>query len=522
MQDPQHQSASRRGLGRRDWMRLGAGVATATSLPSLSRPARAQGSTLTIAYPAAPAGWDPNSGPQATSPGNQTLFRSVYEPYFSQRPDLSLAPGVIERFGWTEDRGGISLTLRAGVTWQDGKPVTPEDIAWNLRRLADPATGGPMQSVFASNKDIRVEGATIHFKVEPWRANMLERLSFISCYLIPPHYYESVGAAGFERAPMGCGPYRFDHYERGSFLRLKAFPGHWAGAPAFDTVIYKFLPDNAARIAEVERGGADVAVDVSYEEYDRLRQRQGLAGNCSPIADVALMFINNDGPFKDPNVRRAAAMAVDKQAIVQRLHRGYAKALDTLLAPEYKGYDAGITAPHDPARAAALLAQSGFSPANPVQLTVQTTRGYKPKDYETVQAIVQMWRRVGINASIEVYEIAKHFELRTQHRLAPAAFYDWGNATADPESSLGTALLSSSPHSSWKGGELDAGLTALFSEHDEAKRLAGYQALNRRVAEEAFILPLYQLYQPIIHRADLEFTAHRAGFVMPTQFRRAG
>ena len=69
-----------------------------------------------------------------------------------------------------------------------------------------------------------------------------------------------------------------------------------------------------------------------------------------------------------------------------------------------------------------LLAKSGFSVAHPVKFTVQTTRGYLPKDYETVQAIVGMWRNVGIDANIEVYEIAKHFELRMTHKLAAAAF----------------------------------------------------------------------------------------------------
>ena len=114
---------------------------------------------------------------------------------------------------------------------------------------------------------------------------------------------------------------------------------------------------------------------------------------------------------------------------------------------------------------------------------MQTTRGFKPKDFETVQAIVEMWRRVGIKANIEVYEIAKHFELRTQHKLAPAAFYNWGNSTADPESSLGSAMFSKSPHTSWKGGEVDAALSALFIEKDEAKRMLGYRAANRTIAE---------------------------------------
>jgi len=67
-----------------------------------------------------------------------------------------------------------------------------------------------------------------------------------------------------------------------------------------------------------------------------------------------------------------------------------------------------------------------------------------------------MWRKVGIEADIEVYEIAKHFELRTSHKLAPLAFYNWGNAIGDPSTSTGHAMFGPSPHSSWKSDDLDA------------------------------------------------------------------
>ena len=68
-----------------------------------------------------------------------------------------------------------------------------------------------------------------------------------------------------------------------------------------------------------------------------------------------------------------------------------------------------------------------------------------------IQAIVGMWRKVGIDANIEVYEIAKHYELRAADKLAPAAFYNWGNAIGDPSTSTGFAMFGPSPHSVWNG-----------------------------------------------------------------------
>jgi peptide/nickel transport system substrate-binding protein len=514
-------------MKRREFLRAAAGGA-ALGVPALqallwSTEARARiGSTLTIAYNAAPPAWNPNAGSNAVSPGLSSIFRSIYDPYIVQREDLSLAPGICDEFAWNADKSAIRLRVRKGASWHDGRPVTPQDVAWNLTRLTDAKSGNPLQAIFSSMKHIRVRGDEVSFEVNPWRANMLERLTFLACYLLPPHYYEKVGKDGFEKNPMGSGPYLFEQFERGSFLRLKANKAYWGGAPAFETVIFKFATDSASRIAEIERGSSDLTLDMPWEEFDRLRKKPGLVGEASPVTDIAMIFINNVGPMADRNVRRAAVHAINKKLIVERLHRGYAKAIDTLLAPQYKGYDPSIVTPYDPRLAAELLGRSGWSKDKPIEFTVQTTRGYKPKDYETVQAIVEMWRRVGIKANIEVYEIAKHFELRTRHQLAPAAFYNWGNSTADPESSLGSAMLSTSPHSSWKGGELDADLHALFIQKDEAKRLAGYRKLNARIAEEAYVLPLFQFYQPVVWKSSLTFKPHLAGFVLPQAVHRAG
>ena len=137
--------------------------------------------------------------------------------------------------------------------------------------------------------------------------------------------------------------------------------------------------------------------------------------------------------MKDKNVRQAAVMSVDKKLLVDRLLRGYGLPIDTLETPEYEAFDPSIKVEYNPEKAVELLKASGYSTENPVKFTIQTTRGFKPKDYEMIQAIVGMWRKVGIEANIEVYEIAKHYELRAADQLAPAAFYNWGNSIGDPD-----------------------------------------------------------------------------------------
>ena len=198
-----------------------------------------------------------------------------------------------------------------------------------------------------------------------------------------------------------------------------------------------------------------------------------------------MIFLNDVEPMLDKNVRLAANYAIDKKAIVDRLLRGYGVPIDTLEAPEYVAFDPAIKVPYDPAKATELLAESGFSPENPVKFTIQTTRGFKPKDYEMIQAIVGMWRKVGIEATIEVYEIAKHYELRAGDQLAPAAFYNWGNSIGDPSTSTGFAMFGPSPHSVWDGEDLDDMIGPSGARRTRPKRIAGWKAVDRRSPRRA-------------------------------------
>jgi peptide/nickel transport system substrate-binding protein len=211
----------------------------------------------------------------------------------------------------------------------------------------------------------------------------------------------------------------------------------------------------------------------------------------------------------------AAAISIDKAAIVSRLLKGYGVAIDTLEAPDYAAFDPSIKVKYDPDQAVKLLAASGYSTAKPAKFTIQTTRGFKPKDYEMIQAIVGMWRKVGIEATIEVYEIAKHYELRAGHKLAPMAFYNWGNAIGDPATSTGFAMFSHSPHSGWKSDDVDAMIGPLWGEKDEAKRIAGFKAVDKYIAEQAYVIPLVQYAQPIIFKSSLKVTPNATGALQP-------
>jgi len=499
---------------RRQTLALGAGGLIAGLIGPQGR-AHAASDTLTIAYNVNLPSFDPTVGPSAVNPTIQAIYRSVFDQFIGQKPNLAFEPGVLTAWGWNDDKTKIWMDVRPGVTWHDGTPFTPEDIVWSLQRAGKKETGNPIQFVWVGIDNFKVDGNRITADMKQFDPTIFKWMAFLTGYVLPKAYYEKVGADGFEKKPIGTGPYMVDSYQGNAFLRLKANPKYWGGKPAFDTVVFKFVTDATSRVAEIESGSSDLTLEIPYEEYDRLKAKKGLAGVATPISDIALIFINNEGKL-DKNVRLAANYAIDKQAIVQRLLRGYGVPIDTLEAPEYEVYDPSIKIGFDPDKAAKLMQEAGHSPQKPFKTTLQTTRGFKPKDYEMIQAIVGMWRKVGIEADIEVYEIAKHFELRTSHKLAPLAFYNWGNAIGDPSTSTGHAMFGPSPHSSWKSADLDAMLGPLWGEKDEAKRVAGYKAVDRYIAENGYVIPLLQYVQPIVYKDDLKVTPNVSGAMQPT------
>jgi len=501
----------------------GAGALSATSLAGLlnGQGAYAQsGKTLTIAYNTSLPALDPTNSAKTSSPAVQSIFKAIFDPYIDQNPDLSFRPGALTKWDWNKDKTAIELTLRKGMLWHDGTPVTTDDLVWSLARAGDEKNGNPMQFMWRKLGACKASGDTVVVEVKEFEPALLKWLGFLTAYIMPKNAFTaSGGGAGWDARPVGSGPYVVEKFERDAHIRLKAFPKYWGRKPAFETVVFKFVPDPASRVAEIESGAADMTLEVPYEEYDRLIAKPGLTGAAYPMSDIGILFITDREPMLDRNVRLAAAHAIDKKAIVAQLLRGYGRPLDTLQAPEYAAYDASIKVKYDPGLAMKLLAKSGFSASKPVKFTVQTTRGYKPKDYETVAAVVAMWKKVGIEASIEVLDVARHFDQQLQHALAPASFYNWGNSIGDPSTSTGFAFIG--PFAVWRSPDVEKMVGPLFVERDETKRIAGYKAVDRYLAEQGYVIPLLQYYQPVVHKKTIAFTPHGAGTIAPQSIKPA-
>ncbi len=497
--------------------------------------------TLTIAYGAKLSSWDPTTGLSSLNPAIQSFYKSVFDSFIGQSPDRSLRPGILIDWGWSEDRSKIQMTVRKDALWHDGSPVTADDVVWSLERAGNSAGGNPMHFIWSKITNFSVSGNTVTADVSEYDPTIFKWMVHLTGYILPKHAYTRLGADAWERTPIGSGPYMVDKYERNNSFSLKAFPQYWGPKPEFKTVLIKMIPDAQARVIALENGSCDLAVGLPFDDFNRVIGNPSLSGNAYPVTDLGLIFITNkDAVMKDRNVRLAMHHAINKQKLIDELMLGYGRPMESLQVPGYDSYDPSIgfgrpmdsfqvplfdaydpsiKTDFDPYRARNFLSKSGYSRSKPVALTIQTTQGYRPQDYEMVKMITEMWREVGIEANIQIHSETEHLRLRAKHELASASFFNWSNSTGDPFMSTGLAMLSNSPDSAFKSAELDRLIVPLLKESDERKRIRGYQKIDRYIADEGMIIPLLQFFQTVAHTQDLHFTPHSGGEVLPQEIR---
>jgi len=322
-------------------------------------------------------------------------------------------------------------------------------------------------------------------------------------------------AAGLRKGADRHRPVLVDAYEGNAYLRLKANPKYWGGKPAFETVVFKFVPDATSRVAEIESGSSDVTLEVPYEEFDRLRGKAGLKGEITPISDIAQIFITNGGVMDDKNVRLALIHAVDKEAIVKRLLRGYGVPIATLEAPEYAAFDPSIKVAYDPLWRRSSCGERLFQGKagqvhhpNDARFQAEGLRD-RPGDRRDVAQCRHRGRH---------RDLRNRQALRTAHvaQAGAGGVLQLGNAIGDPTCSTGFAMFSKSPHSAWHSDDLDAKIGPLWGEKDEKKRIDGWKAVDRYIAEQGYILPLLQYAQPVLYKSDLKVTPNVSGALQPT------
>jgi peptide/nickel transport system substrate-binding protein len=260
---------------------------------------------------------------------------------------------------------------------------------------------------------------------------------------------------------------------------------------------------------------------VPVREAERFKNDPNFKSEIDPIERVIVVQTRGDLGFADKNVRLAAHHAIDKAALSKAFYGGAAVPLSVVAPPDTPGYVPDYTFAYDPELSKKLLAESGFSTSKPAKIKFATTNGQFPSDYDIARAVAQMWKKVGIDADIEIVEYAKYFELNRGNKLPEATLYSWDNATGDPEMFTGYLLNPHLPFSAWKEKEIGEEVAALFAIADYDKRIAAYKEINKKAVEYGAIMPLLQSVITIVSKKDVTFEQYHNGWILADTIARS-
>jgi len=491
-------------------------IATAAGVGSSAKitGARAAGNdAVTIGWPNDIPSWDPN---QRFTPDAQPIFKAVFDQPLDQDPQLKLIPHLIKSWNLAADGLSMAVELRDDVTFHNGDKMSTEDFRYTFFERIKSGIKLDTANSWQKVQDIVIESPTkATMKFSSPAPTAPQWMAFLGSYLVPKKYIEAVGLDTFLRKPIGTGPYKLAEYELNSRIVLERNDNYWGPKPKIARVTIQIIKDPSARVAAIQSGQIDCTVNVPVREVQRFGREAGFAAELNPITRVILLQVRNDLAFADKNVRLAAHHAIDKSALSKAFYGGAAVPLSVVATPGAAAYLSDFQFKYDPELAKQYLAKSNYSPDKPVKIGFASTNGHFPSDYDIARAIVQMWKKVGIDANLEIIEYAKYFELNRATKLPEATLYSWDNATGDPEIFGGYLLNPKMPFSAWKDMEVGQKVLDLFSVANYDSRIAGYRDLNRFAVESGATMPLLQSVLTIVRKQNLTYTKYANGWLLP-------
>ncbi|MGE8317127.1 MAG: ABC transporter substrate-binding protein [Comamonas sp.] len=395
---------------------------------------------------------------------NNSLHRAVYEAlveYNSQtlKPEPSLA-SQWQRISPTQ----LRVTLRPGVKFSDGSPLTADDVKFSLERAKAKTSGFVVYTQGIDRVEVVNPGTVDIFSdiPNPVLVNQLTELRIMSKpwaeqhQSLQPKDIKSKDEPYAHRHALGTGPFVLKSWSQDSRLVLEQNPAWW-GKGRFGgnvtEVVYTPLKSDATRTAALLSGEIDFIIDPNMNDLPRIRQQPRL--QVLEAAADRTMFLGMDqfrdelpgsnikgkNPLKDQRVRRALYQSIDIAAIQRVAMRGLAQPTGTLIAHHVNGWtkQADARLPYAPDAAKLLLADAGY--ADGFEVDFACSAGRYPGDEALCQSIAAQWARLGVKAKLRTQPFATYFPM-IQRNEASIYLLGWSVPTFDAYYSLQALIRS--------------------------------------------------------------------------------
>ena len=460
-------------------------------------------------------------GPESMDPHYSALgvhaeaMKHIFDTLVWSGDNLQLEPGLA--VSWKPlDSLTWEFKLREGVKFHDGSDFDAEDVVFSVNRV--PKVTGPTTTEIYVRRIAEmkvIDPHTLHIVTNAPAAtlpNDFVRLFIVSSDAAKDYSTAETSAEGFNsgKAAVGTGPFKFVSWEPKGDLVLERFDGYWRGPAHWSRVVRKEIPNDSARLAALKAGQVDLINYVSSADYLSLKRDSAIEVIQGPSAYVMNIQLDqrestpkvydNAGnplgtnPFRDPKVREAIDLAIDRETMVEVVLEGLGRPARQVMPEGFFGSSENvIDRPYDPDRAKALLAEAGFPQGFTIDLYCTSDR--LPGDGAICQGLGQMFTQVGIKTNVNAISRTVYFP--AQARKEYSIFMNgWGTLTGEASYTLGS--LAHSPNEELKLGafnrieysnpKVDEALQRGIGELDDAKRRADFEtAMELTMADRAYI-----------------------------------
>ena len=309
----------------------------------------------------APSWFDPSTAPPQITPFGvlYALHDALVRPYPGQKMGPSLAES------WTESKDGKSyeFTLRAGLKFHNGDPVTTEDVKFSFERYK--GAGATTLKQHVREVEI-VDPRVVRFHLnEPWPDFMtfMGTTASAAGIVVPKKYLTQVGDDAFKKHPIGAGPYKFVANKPGIEVEFEANPDYWRRVPNVKTLIMRSVPEATTRAVMVKTGESDISVALDGPDAEGLR-RDGIPIVSSKHASIFWIDFTEQwdpkSPWHDIRLRQAVNYALDRTHINEAACLGFCPPAGVIV-PRVMEFALQVEPPpYDPAKAKKLLAEAGY------------------------------------------------------------------------------------------------------------------------------------------------------------------
>lgn len=460
--------------------------ATAAAAPA---PAASTKDTIVIAQGTDAISLDPAK--HTTYPTQNVLWH-IYEPLVMMDAQGRYIPGLATEWKTLNDTTW-QFKLRQGVKFQNGDPLTADDVKFSLERVMNPDTKSPTRGNLAAVDRIEVvDPSTVNVVTKGPYPVLLYQLSEnnFGSMIVPSKYVQQNGADILATKPIGTGPYRFVSQRKDERIDLEANPDYWGGAPPIKKVVFRPIPETSTRLAELRSGGVDLVVNVPPEQVQSLDTATTKV-DVVPSNFVMFVAINTlqEGPLQKQEVRQALNYAVDVDAIIRTVMGGTAQRVAVSLPKDAFGAPKELQPyPYDPAKAKQLLTQAGYP--NGFSVPILSRSGRYLKDKEIVESVAGYLQKVGVNVELKFVEPGVWSQI-SDRKGRDGLFYP-GWSGSDAELFWSPIFTSGQIQSYVTDKELDDILAAGRTTLDPQKRLDAYAKAAQRIKDQAYQIPLFQ------------------------------